>query len=187
MSAFISPTGKEKIVMSSYFRGRLLLLLLLWLQLLRRRRRLLAGHCLLCMLRMLMRMVVGVVVGVMVVVMGVETLRGRVVGVQRAEGSRDELWGQRVENVGLLELQCLQLGLDLLEGDAVQAGVLVADGDEVLPKLPGTARMRERGTESRIFNECHFSVFSVGFKRGRSSPAAAYGTERNGVSHHSHQ
>lgn len=95
-----------------------------------------------------------------------ETLRGRVVGVQRAEGSRDELWGQRVENVGLLELQCLQLGLDLLEGDAVQAGVLVADGDEVLPKLPGTARMRERGTESRIFNECHFSVFSVGFYTG---------------------
>lgn len=63
--------------------------------------------------------------------------------VQGAQGSRDKLRRQRVEHVGLLEFQRLQLGLDLLEGDAVQAGVLVADGDEVLPELPGWARTRE--------------------------------------------
>ena len=55
---------------------------------------------------------------------------------QDSEGPGDELGGQRVEHIGLLELQGLQLGLDLLVGDAMQAGVLVADGDEVLPELP---------------------------------------------------
>lgn len=91
--------------------------------------------------------VVGVVVRVVrvvVVMVGVEALRGRVVAVQRAQGSWDELRRQGVEDVGLLELQRLQLGLDLLKGDAVQAGVLVADGDEVLPELPGRAGTRDR-------------------------------------------
>ena len=52
-----------------------------------------------------------------------------------AEGAGDELRGQGVEHVGLLQLQCLQLGLDLLEGDAVQAVVVMADGDKRLPEL----------------------------------------------------
>ena len=46
---------------------------------------------------------------------------------QDPEGPGDELGGQRVEHIGLLELQGLQLGLYLLVGDAVKAGVLVAD------------------------------------------------------------
>lgn len=35
------------------------------------------------------------------------------------EGARNELWRQGVQDVRLLELQSLQLGLDLLEGDAM--------------------------------------------------------------------
>ncbi len=39
--------------------------------------------------------------------------------VQGPEGARDELRGQWVEDVGLLELQGLQLSFDLLKGDAM--------------------------------------------------------------------
>lgn len=58
---------------------------------------------------------------------GMKALGGGLVSLKGPEGPRDELRGQRVEDVRLLELQGLQLSLDLLEGDAVQAGVLVAD------------------------------------------------------------
>ena len=66
----------------------------------------------------------------------VEALSGLMGAQEDAESPGDELGGQRVEHERLLELQGLQLGFDLLKGDAVQAGVLVADGDEVLPELP---------------------------------------------------
>lgn len=58
---------------------------------------------------------------------GMKALGGGLVSLKGPEGPRDELRGQRVEDVRLLELQGLQLSLDLLEGDALQAGVLVAD------------------------------------------------------------
>lgn len=48
---------------------------------------------------------------------GMEGLRRRVV--QGPEGAGDEFWGQWVQDVGLLELQGLQLSLDLLKGDAM--------------------------------------------------------------------
>lgn len=53
----------------------------------------------------------------------------------RAQGTRDELWGQRVEHIGLFQLQGLQLDLNLFKGDAVETVVLMADGDEGLPEL----------------------------------------------------
>lgn len=53
------------------------------------------------------------------VMVGMEGLRRRVVPLQGPEGTRDELRGQRVQDVGLLELQGLQLSLDLLKGDAM--------------------------------------------------------------------
>lgn len=45
----------------------------------------------------------------------------------------------------------------------------------------------ERETESRVFNGCHSVSLRSQVERGRSLPAAAYGTERDGVSHHGHQ
>jgi hypothetical protein len=83
------------------------------------------------------RVSLGVWVLVMVLVMM------GVLGRLGPQGAGDELGRQRVEHVGLLELKGLQLGLDLLKGDAVQAGVLVADGDELLPEL--SVRGEERG------------------------------------------
>lgn len=53
----------------------------------------------------------------------------------RAQGTGDELWGQRVEHIGLFQLQGLQLDLNLFKGDAVETVVLMADGDEGLPEL----------------------------------------------------
>lgn len=50
---------------------------------------------------------------------GMEGLRRRVVALHGSEGTGDELWGQRIQNIGLLQLQSLQLSLDLLKGDAV--------------------------------------------------------------------
>lgn len=50
---------------------------------------------------------------------GMEGLRRRVVPLQGPEGAGDELRGQWVQDVGLLELQGLQLSLDLLKGDAM--------------------------------------------------------------------
>lgn len=41
------------------------------------------------------------------------------VPLQGSEGTGDELWGQWVQDIGLLELQGLQLSLDLLKGDAM--------------------------------------------------------------------
>ena len=69
------------------------------------------------------------------VVEGVEGQRRRVVPEQWPEGAGDELWGQWVKDVGLLQLQGLQLRLDLLEGDTVQTRVFMADGDEMLPEF----------------------------------------------------
>lgn len=56
-------------------------------------------------------------------------------GLLGSQGSRDELRGQWVQHVGLLQLQSLQLGLDLLESDSVQTAVIMADGDEPFPEL----------------------------------------------------
>lgn len=67
---------------------------------------------------------------------GMKNLRRRVMPLQGPEGTGNELWRQRVQHVGLLEFQSLQLSLDLLKGDAVEAGVFMADGDKVLPKFP---------------------------------------------------
>lgn len=41
------------------------------------------------------------------------------VSLQGPKGTRDELWSQWVEDIGLFELQGLQLSLNLLEGDAM--------------------------------------------------------------------
>lgn len=53
------------------------------------------------------------------VMVGMEGQRRRVVSLQGPESTGYELWGQWVQHVGLLELQGLQLGLDLLKGDAM--------------------------------------------------------------------
>lgn len=65
---------------------------------------------------------------------GVLVLAGTL-GMLRAQGTRDELWGQRVEHIGLFQLQGLQLDLNLFKGDAVETVVLMTDGDEGLPEL----------------------------------------------------
>lgn len=57
------------------------------------------------------------------------------VGLLGSQGSGDELGSKRVQHVGLLQLQSLQLGLDLLECDAMQTAVVMADGDERFPEL----------------------------------------------------
>lgn len=77
----------------------------------------------------------------------------RTLGMLRAQGSRDELWGQRVEHVGLFQLQGLQLDFNLFKGDAVETVVLMTDGDEGLPELP----VKDQ-TEGEILSEnstCH--------------------------------
>ena len=62
---------------------------------------------------------------------------------QGSQGSGDELRGQRVQDVGFLQLQGFQLSLDLLKGDAVQARIFVADGDKVLPEFSGKGQKEE--------------------------------------------
>lgn len=69
--------------------------------------------------------------------MGMKALWRRLVALKGPEGPRNEFWCQRVQDISLLELQSLQLSLDLLEGDSMQASVFMADGNEVLPKFPG--------------------------------------------------
>lgn len=56
-------------------------------------------------------------------------------GLLGSQGSGDELGSQWVQHVGLLQLQSLQLGLDLLECDSMQTAVVVTDGDECFPEL----------------------------------------------------
>lgn len=53
----------------------------------------------------------------------------------RAQGAGDELRGQWVEHIGLLQLQGLQLDLNLFKSDAVETVVLMTYGNEGLPKL----------------------------------------------------
>lgn len=77
-------------------------------------------------------------------VVGMQDLR-RVVPLQWPEGTRDELWGQWVEDVGLFELQGLQLRFDLLKGDAMQARVFMADGDKVFPEFSGKGKNKTDG------------------------------------------
>lgn len=69
-------------------------------------------------------------------------------GMLRAQGTRDELWGQRVEHIGLFQLQGLQLDLNLFKGDAVETVVLMTDGDEGLPELS----VKDQ-TDAEIFSE----------------------------------
>lgn len=56
-------------------------------------------------------------------------------GLLGSEGSGDELRSQWVQHIGLLQLQSLQLGLDLLECDSMQTAVIMADGDECFPEF----------------------------------------------------
>lgn len=78
----------------------------------------------------------------------VEGLWRRVKPLQGPEGTWDEFWGQWVENVGLLELQGLQLCLYLLKGDAMKAWVFMADGDKVLPEF--SEKKKKRKTRWRV-------------------------------------
>lgn len=50
---------------------------------------------------------------------GMKNLRRSVMSLQGPEGTRNELWRQRIQDVSLLELQSLQLSFDLLKGDAM--------------------------------------------------------------------
>lgn len=56
-------------------------------------------------------------------------------GLLGSQGSGDELRSQWIQHIGLLQLQSLQLGLDLLECDSMQTVVIMADGDERFPEL----------------------------------------------------
>lgn len=56
-------------------------------------------------------------------------------GLLRSQGSGDELRSQWVKHVGLLQLQSLQLGFDLLKRDSMQTAVIMADGDERFPEF----------------------------------------------------
>lgn len=56
-------------------------------------------------------------------------------GLLCSQGSGDELGSQWVQHVGLLQLESLQLGLDLLKCDSVQTAVIMTDGDERFPEL----------------------------------------------------
>lgn len=94
----------------------------------------------LCMLRMWM-------------ILGMEDLRRGVMAVQGPEGAGNELRRQGVQDVRLLELQSLQLGLDLLEGDAMEAGVFMADGYKVLPEFPEKNRPGRRWEIEELVND----------------------------------
>lgn len=87
------------------------------------------------------------------VVEGVEDLRGRLVSLQGSEGTRDELRSQGVQDVRLFQLQGLQLSLDLLKGDAVEAGVFMANVNEVFPEFPVKSRNRCLLYVARILSE----------------------------------
>lgn len=78
---------------------------------------------------------------------GVEGLRGRVVSLQGSEGTRDELWSQGVQDVRLFELQGLQLSLDLLKGDAMQARVFMANANEVFPEFSAKSKKQTINTQ----------------------------------------
>lgn len=59
----------------------------------------------------------------------------RSLGLLGSQGSGDELGSQWVQHIGLLQLQSLQLGLDLLERDSMQTAFIMADGDKRFPEL----------------------------------------------------
>lgn len=87
--------------------------------------------------------------------MGMEDLRRRVLPVQRPEGTGDELWGQWVQDISFLQLQGLQLCLDLLKGDAMQACIFMADGDKALPKFS------RKGQKNRMLRDIELPLTGI--------------------------